>query len=258
MKNSEKQLVGIGMIAGSIYLVMSFAMPQLDTFNTNNTKSTSLKDELKSTEAQRDSLNLQISLLEKNIDIPANIQVKTFTNDTEEQAAKELLDHVVNLATGSGNKFISLNPATVEPFLAPPKPAAKDPNDPNAAGASPPPAAAAPPITPGATTEAPAVSSPDDEKAAALAKAQESLPPLVTKGYELNIRGTYNTLQAFLRAMDKQSLVMDMMNFELQNEAAGSTAGAAVTPGGSTIDPNFPLRLKVTLRLALQRIESIK
>jgi len=258
MKSTEKQLVGVAILAAGIYVVFSFGLPQWDAFSTNNAKSATLQSDLKAAQSEKDSLALQISLLEKNIDIPAGIQVKTFTNDTEEQAAKELLDHVVNLATHSGNKFVSLSPAKVDPFLVP-KPAAKPANgtDPSA------PPLATPTDAAAAVTPAPADGAPsfapgsEEEKAAALAKAQDSLPSLVTKGYELTVRGTYSSLQAFLRAMDAQSMVMDMMSFDLENEAAGVNDGAAAA-GTTTMDPNFPLRLKVTLRLALQRIESTK
>jgi hypothetical protein len=250
MKNSEKQLVGIAILAAGVYVVFSFGLPQWDSFSANNTKSASLQSDLKAAEAERDNLNLQISLLQKNIDIPADIRVKTFTNDTEAQAAKELLDHVVNLATGAGNKFISLAPVTVQPFLAAPKAqGASDPNAPAGAATTPPPG------DPNAAASPPPAGS-EEEKAVALAKAQASLPPLVTKGYELTIRGTYSTLQGFLRFMDQEKMVMDMMSFDLENEAAStSTNPGAAT--GKTTDPNFPLRLKITLRLALQRVESL-
>lgn len=246
MKNSEKQLVGIAILAAGVYVVFSFGLPQWDAFMTNNTKSASLQSDLKAAEAERDNLNLQISLLQKNIDIPADIQVKTFTNDNEEQAAKELLDHVVNLATGAGNKFVSLAPITVEPFLAPKQPENPDPNAQEGMMPNPVDPNAAPPPAPGS----------EEEKATALAKAEASLPPLVTKGYDLTIRGTYNSLQSFLRSMDQQKMVLDMITFDLQNEAAGGTPA----PGDSlaaTPDPNYPLRLKITLRLALQRVEPV-
>lgn len=245
MKNTEKQLVGVALIAAGIYGVISFGLPQWDAFTTNNTKAASLKDDLKSTQSQKENLNLQIALLEKNIDIPSDIQVKTFTDDTEAQATKEVLDHVVNLATDAGNKLISLNPATVPPFLTS-KPKPKNATDASANGAS---TSAAAPNTPAASTPAAT-----DDKTAAMEQAQDSLPALITKGYELTVRGTYNSLQGFLRSMDKQAMVLDMMTFELENETANSTPGAA----NNTSDPNLPLRLKLTLRLALQRVEAIK
>jgi len=249
MKNSEKQLVGIAILAAGIYVVISFGLPQWDAFTTNNAKAASLRDDLKSTQSQKESLNLQIALLEKNIDIPSDIQVKTFTDDTEAQATKEVLDHVVNLATDAGNKLVSLNPATVPPFLTPkPKPQ----NATNASGAATANGASTP-ATPN-TPAVPTAAATTDDKTAALEQAQDSLPPLVTKGYELTVRGTYNSLQGFLRSMDKQAMVLDMMNFELENEAANSTPGAPNNAG----DPSLPLRLKITLRLALQRVENIK
>src|SRR5262249_44905463 len=155
--------------------VISFGLPQWDAFTANNTKAASLKDDLKSTQSQKENLNLQISLLEQNIDIPSDILVKTFTDDTEAQANKEELDHFVNLATDAGNKFISRNPATVPPFLTP-KPKPKNATDASGAAA-----------TNGASSPAlpntPSVSTPSST--AALEQAQDSLPALVTKGYEL-------------------------------------------------------------------------
>jgi len=155
------------------------------------------------------------------------------------------LDHVVNLATDAGNKLISLSPVTVPPFLTPkPKP--------NAAAAT---NGASTPANAPAAPNAPALPTPGtDDKTAALQQAEDSMPALVTKGYELSVRGTYDSLQGFLRAMNQQAMVLDMMNFELDNEAANVTPGAA----NSTGDPSLPLRLKITLRLALQRVENIK
>lgn len=237
MKSSEKKLVGIAMAAGGIALFVAMGLPQWDVFTANTTKAGTLRDTLKSTQAMKDNLTVQVSLLEKNIDIPADIQVKTFTNDTEEQATKELLDHVINLATGVGNKFISLSPASVDPFLAP-KPKAKDKD-----GKEIDPAAA----------EAASGASAEDTKAAMLAAAEANAPPLLTKGYELTVRGTYDTLQSFLRAMDKQTMILDMLNFDLENEAVDTSAPSDAS---AAFDPSFPLRLKVTLRLALQRVDS--
>jgi hypothetical protein len=252
MKSSEKKLVGLAILAAGIFVVFSFGLPQWDTFTSNNSKSASLQSDLKATETERDNLNLQISLLQKNIDIPTDIQVKTFTNGSEEQAAKELLDHVVNLATGAGNKFVSLGPVVVEPFLAPPKPPETNPNAPADTATTP----TEPPADLNAAAQTTPTPGSEDEKAAALAKAEASLPPLLTKGYDLTIRGTYGTLQSFLRAMDQEKMVMDMLSFDLQNEAAsGSTPGAAASDKNS--DPNYPLRLKITLRLALQRVETL-
>lgn len=239
MKSSEKKLVGIAMAAGGIALFVAMGLPQWDVFTANTTKAGTLRDSLKSSQATKDNLTVQISLLEKNIDIPADIQVKTFTNDTEEQATKELLDHVINLATSVGNKFISLNPATVDPFLAP-KPKAKDKDGKEIDPAAPPAAGA----------------SDGENKAAMQAAAEANAPALLTKGYELTVRGTYNTLQSFLRAMDKQTMILDMLNFDLENEAA-DTSSANSGAASTTFDPSLPLRLKVTLRLALQRVDSL-
>jgi len=243
MKSSEKKLVGIAMIAGGIALVFGLGLPQMDTFNANTTKSTSLKADLEAAQADKLNLNLQISMLEKNIAIPRNIQIKTFSSDNEEEAAKELLDHVVNLATDSGNKFVGLSPAKVDPFLTPPKPKANSTATGIAASATP-----APPANATSTTATDS-NSPQD------ASAQASLPLLITKGYELTIRGSYASLQAFLRAMDQQLMVMDMLNFDLENEMANATTGGAAA---GDADPSLPLRLKVTLRLALQRMDTQK
>jgi hypothetical protein len=244
MKSSEKKLVGIAMIAGGIALVFGLGLPQMDAFNANTTKSASLKADLEAAQADKLNLNLQIAMLEKNIAIPRNIQIKTFSSDNEEEAAKELLDHVVNLATDSGNKFVGLSPAKVDPFLTPPKPKANS----TATGAPASPTPAPPPANATATT----ATSPDSTQDAS---AQASLPLLITKGYELTIRGSYASLQAFLHAMDQQLMVMDMLNFDLENEMADATTGGAAA-GDS--DPSLPLRLKVTLRLALQRMDTQK
>ena len=231
------------MAVAGIAVVFAAGLPQWDATSANISKASSLKDELKSSETQQESLKLQISMLEKNIDIPSDIEIKTFNDNNEEQATKELLDHVVNLATTGGNKFISLSPAEVAPFWTPPPPPkTQDPNAPAAptdAAASAAPAASA--------TDTPAATDPN----AAAAAASSAASLLVTKGYDLTIRGTYTSLQSFLRAMDKQRMIFDMSNFDLESESSSTTADA-----GSTVsDPDFPLRLKVTLRLALQHLE---
>lgn len=223
MKKSEKTLVGLMMIVGGIALVVGVGLPQWDAFSNNSSRISTLNDEIKGLQVQKENLNATIALLEKNTAIPPGLEIRRYTDQNREEIIKSLLDGVVKLATGAGNRFISLTPSEVAPILAPPPPPKE--------GAG----------TKGATNTNAAAST--DPNAAPAAP-----PPLLsTFGYELAIRGTYDSLQGFLRAMDSQKELLELSSITLENEASKSGKGP-----DDTADPHFPIRLTAKVRLALQ------
>ncbi len=233
MKSSEKMIIGIflGVAGGALFFC--FGLPQWDTYNANTTKTSSLTEEFKSAETEKQVLNASIARLKHNIALPLDIDVQSFTTKTESNATKELLARVANLATQSNNKFISLSPTDV-PALFTPSAEGDKSNTENG----------------GASTDNKDAKATTDEKNTD-SKSDDS-SPLITKGYEFSIRGTYDSLQAFLRNLAAEKMVFDLYNFELINEMTENLGNT-----DSLAEPSYPLRLKVTLRLAMQRVEEL-
>src|SRR5688500_14346409 len=117
LKKSERRLIGGAALAGGVAIVMLVAMPQWDAFSASTNQVNTLKEDVKNLDQQKESLRSQIALLEKNTDIPPGIIIRTYTEDNREQLVKRLLDQVVTLATGAGNKFISLAPYDADPIM---------------------------------------------------------------------------------------------------------------------------------------------
>ncbi len=252
LKQSEKTLVGVAMIAAGIALVVAVGLPQFDAYNASNTELTSLKDEITSLETQKTSLAAQIKILEKNTDIPSDIKVKTFTPDTREQMIKQMLDQAVGLASGTGNIFISLSPVEVAPFPGTAEAAAKDGQSGDAAQGE-------NKDTANSDQSESADASAGAEASGADGESKEPPPPpaptLSTFGYELAVRGTYDTIQKFLQKMTQQKELMEILEMTLENEAT-ATSGSSSSSGSSTLaNPKSPIKLKVTLRLAMQQVE---
>lgn len=220
MKKSEQTLVGIMLLAGSAALIGTVGLNQWDAFNNAQSQISSLTDEIKGLDAQKLTLNADIAEMEKNSSIPSDVEVLTYTEKNREQIIKGMLDKVVNLATGAGNLFISLAPSDVKDEPAPP----------------PPPPTAKPAAATDATTTA-------DGKPAEPEPVQ---PVLNTFDYDVSVRGTYGTIQAFLKAVATQKSLMEIHTIKLENEV-GSTA---VTT--DTTDPFHPIRMTAQIRLALQ------
>ncbi len=234
LKQNEKTLVGVALLAGGIGLFVAVGMPQFDAYSTNNTQVTTLNEEITGLKTQKDNLTAQIALLERNTDIPPGVNIKTYTPENKEEVIKELLDQVVGLATGAGNKFISLKPAEVTPLVAPPEEQKEDDKT-KAAEAK----AVTDPAAGTATTQ------PEGEAAA--------LPPplLNTFGYEMAVRGSYDTVHNFLKAMTEQKELLEISGINIAYESmASGTSGS----DSKVLDPNYPIKLTATIRLALQPI----
>ncbi len=243
LKQSEKTLVGVAMIAAGIALVVAVGLPQYDAYNASNTELTTLKDEITSLEAQKTSLAAQIRILEQNTDIPSDIKVKTFTVDTREQAIKQMLDQAVELASETGNVFISLSPVEVAPFAGTAEAATGDGQEGEPA--------------PGENKDATA---PDASADASGGNGESKEPPpppaptLSTFGYELAVRGTYDTIQKFLQAMTQQKELMEVLQVTLENEA-NAASGSASSSSAALASSKAPIKLTATLRLAMQQVE---
>lgn len=224
LKHTEKMLVGAAMLAAGIGIVVGVGLPQFDAYNASTTELTNLNEEMTSLQGQKESLTAQIAILEKNTDIPPDIKIKTYTDKNREEVIKQVLDQIAGLATGAGNKFISLKPAEVTPLVA------AAPVDEAAAKA----AAGTTPAN-GSTTEAPA----------------EAPPPMLnTFGYEMSVRGTYDTIQKFLKAMANEKELMEISAINVTNE---SNIQGGASPD-ALADPSYPIKLTATLRLAMQQV----
>lgn len=237
------------MIAAGIALVVGVGLPQYDAYNASNTELTTLKEEITSLEAQKVSLAAQIKILEQNTDIPSDIKVKTFTPATREQAIKQMLDQAVELASETGNVFISMAPVDVEPYTGTAEAPAKDGQEgdssqgDNKDAANP---------DQGESTDASA------DTTGADGESKEPPPPpaptLSTFGCELAIRGTYDTIQKFLQAMSQQKELMEVLQITLENETTGASGGGSSSTT-KLASPKAPIKLTATLRLAMQQVE---
>src|SRR5690606_9522787 len=68
---------------------------------------------------------------------------------------------------------------------------------------------------------------------------QELPPPPVLKqfSYELSVRGTYSSIQSFLRAMAAQKALIEIATMKLVNEQGETTSS------DGTLDPFHPIRM---------------
>lgn len=215
MKQSEKTLIGLMLVVGGIALVALVGLPQWDAFSSNQSQVTSINDEIKALEAQKTILNAEISQLEKNSAIPQDVEVHVYTEKNRERIIKGMLDRVVNLATQAGNLFISLAPL----------------DDKSSVPVPPEPKEAKPAANAGSANE----------------EVPTPPPPVLSQfSYELSIRGTYTSVQNFLRAMAEQKALVEIATIKLENEQ-GETRTADNHP-----DPFHPIRMTATIRLALQ------
>lgn len=243
LKQREKMLVGLMMIAGGIGLLVGVALPKFDEFNNFNSQVASLNDEIKNLNVEKTSLDARIALLEKNTaPPPLGVEIRTFTPDNKDEIIKGMLDVVVNMATGAGNKFISLLPLAADASAGLPAPTpATTTNAP--AGTTNTPAAG--------TTNAPPTGTTATGTTDPNAPPPPPPPPLFEPfQYELSVRGTYDTLQAFLRSLQDQKELMEISSVSLVNEANGSPQGGGST--GNLANPAYPLKLTAKVTILLQ------
>ncbi len=238
MKSSEKTLVGAALIVASIGLGIFVGMPQWTAYSDANTQVDGLNTDIKTLDASKEDLTSHIALLEKNTDIPLGVRVRRFNDQNREQIIKALLDQVSLLATSAGNRFISLAPSKdVQPMIE-----------------APPVLKAAPMEAPATTTTTSTTATSDGSTADTSSSDSKSkvtplpAPILSTFGYDMVTRGTYATIQNFLRLMNDQKELLEINGILVENEMV-PVAGALPGP---LANPNFPIRLTSHIRFALQ------
>jgi hypothetical protein len=210
LKKSEKNLIGIMMIVGGLGLVGLVGLPQWDQYQANNFQMFELQSKLQEAQASKENLTTRIQLLEQRI-APPDVEIRKYTSADKERQIKEILDDVVRTATRTSNKFISLEPKEVPPVIPPPPP-------------------------------------PENNNQQASNNSEPAPPPpalLDTFGYELSIRGTYDSVQNFLRAMDQNKELMELSSIVVENETATADQH-------DDVDYSAPIRLTAVLRLVMQ------
>lgn len=225
LKESEKTLIGFALLAGGIALVFVFGLPQWDLYSQQTQQITGLKQEKEGLLTQKDALQSQISVLEQNTNIPLDLKVQTYTDQDREQMIKRLLDHIVNLSTKAGNKFISLGPTPADELATP----------------------VAPPVSQEQDESASAQNNTSGEKEAPPVPA----PLLNTFEYDLAVRGSYDTVQKFLKLVDNQKTLIEIGRIAIENEL--------LSEGSATrdvlLDPGRPVKLTANIRLSMQRVD---
>lgn len=229
LKEREQKLIGAMLIVGAIAAFVGVGLPNFDTISKSLAKKKELEDENKSLDTQKATLETSVKALQEAARLPNDMQVRQYTAETQQKVVKELLDSVIKYSAKNGNTVVYLKPWADVPKILPPPP----PVDTTAAAAAGTPGATTPP----ATTPPP---SPADM--------------LTTVGYEFAMRGTYQTIQNFLEAMDEQKEILELNSIQLVNEAgADRVGGKGAIPSTDVLkDPTKPIRLTVKLRLVLE------
>lgn len=245
MQQKEKSLIGIVMIIGGIGLVAGVGLPQWDAYSAHTTEIATLNADIKTNTDNRDNLKTQITLLENKTDVPEGIVIESFTETTREAVIKKILDQIVGISSDTKNKFISLLPKEVDPIVStakPPEGSVPTPGGVNNIASS------------GVSTNTTTGSTTMNTDGSTDGKASAPPPPLLsTFGYEISIRGTYDTIQQFLKAIAAQKTMMEINSITLANESdndvnSGSNSGTGIS------NPAYPIRLTAKFRLALQQV----
>lgn len=248
MKRNEKIMIGGGMILIGLAVFGMYGMSMWEEFSNNIVTADTLKQEIQVLEQTQQGVQTRIDNLKKGVDLPDNVTIREYTPETRDAVIKLVVDQVVHKATENGNTLISLTPTAVEPIIPAEteeentSAAGVNPNDPNALAALDNADLGAAPVDP-AATGAPVITIGETEKG-------PPKPTLETFGYELAVRGTYDSIQAFLKSLANNRELMEMLSIKIENEAGVSrvTADATSTP----FDPSRPIKLTATIRLVLQ------
>jgi hypothetical protein len=231
LKQNEKTLIGVALLASGIALVVLAGLPQWDLYNTQNSQVTILKTEKEALQTQKEALTLSVNTMEQNANIPLNLKIATYTDATREKMIKQLLDHVVSLSSQTGNTFISLMP-TAEDDKAASEEEAKEAEKTTATG------------TEGKTAGT-------DPTATETPKLTAEEPVLNTFQYDLAVRGNYDTLQRFLKLVDHQGTLIAFNRLSLENELTSQ----AQSGKDLLLDPTRPVKMTVNIHLALQHTQ---
>ena len=187
LKHREKLLVGVMLIGLSLYLLIVVGLGQFNQLTTNLKTIDESKEKTELLISQKAKLQAEVVELKNLSLLPPGIKIMTYANQNQEVRVKELLDTVVNMATENNNKLVRLTPTSVPPLVQPVAP------------------------------------STNKKKNKKKGKEEPEAPkPVINAhvaGYEIAIRGTYASIDAFLQAMDKYEYVVEFFDTAILNEA---------------------------------------
>lgn len=249
LKKSEKQLVGVMLFIVAGASVFMMGMPNFAGLQQAWAKKTELETNLKNLATTETSLQAEIASLKQQMQLPNDITLRKHTPENLQANVKSILDKVLDMAAMDNNTIISLAPWKDVPPILPPPPAPPQGTAAPAAANAAAPAAGTTPADPNAPPPPPPP------------------PPLTVVGYDLAIRGTFGSVQAFLKDMDKQKELVEISNIQIVNEH-GPDRGAAADQDASSqteqknspgplLDPDRPIKLFMKLRLVLEPASGI-
>jgi hypothetical protein len=252
MTKKEQMLVGATLaVGGLVGIGMMLVMPQVDAITLGWSNIEQQKKQLEQLDMQKSSLESHIAQYQQEKKIPTDIILRTYKPDNVAAVMKEMVGTIVSRATQNGTVLISLIPVDLNtPF-----------GEPNSGGSNPAPTAPTP-VTPAASsaetpakTEAPAA---NPVQAAANAVTGNSAstapvapqplrPGLQTYGYDLVVRGNYQSVQGFLASLNKHKELIEVSNILIENEAGTERQDT----DGIKSDLLRPIKLTTRLKLIL-------
>ncbi|MEB3244715.1 MAG: hypothetical protein VKJ06_01875 [Vampirovibrionales bacterium] len=248
MKNQQKKLLLIvALIAVLGAGAMMIVMPTIKALSTNWQALQTAKSELESTSSQKEALLAELESYKNRNVIPKGIILRPYSPTAYDKSIKIMLDAVVDLAAQNGNLLISLEPASslenVGGSPAPPPPQPK--------------AEPAPPETAPAEVAADGAATGDAATAAAPPPPPETL--LLPYGYRLAVRGSYENILDFLKAVAALKELIEIKSISIENELMPggvppnpSEQGAGSTPVVAALtNPQKPLKLMAFIQLYL-------
>jgi hypothetical protein len=256
MTKKEQVLVGATLVVGGLVGIgMLLVMPQVDAITLGWSNIEQQKKQLEQLNVQKSSLESHIAQYQQEKKIPTDIILRTYKPDNVAAVMKEMVGTIVSQATKNGTMLISLIPVDLNtPF-----------GESNSGGSTPAPTAPTP-VTPvassaaaPATTEAPAAN-PVQAAANAVGSAvtgssastapvapQPLRPGLQTYGYDLVVRGNYQSIQGFLASLNKHKELIEVSNILIENEAGSERQDT----DGIKSDLLRPIKLTTRLKLIL-------
>ncbi len=232
LKKREKILIGVMLLAGGIFTLAYFAWPQWEAVSTNQTKLSDTKTATEGLLTQKQALQTEVDRLKKEKNLPLDVVIRRYTPTTRQAVVKEILDEVVNYAAESNNKLISLEPYNATPIVTASQEEEDAKNDKEKSKNK---------SKKGSSSSKNSEDNPDEPKPS----------PLTVVGYEMSIRGTYDSIQNFLARMEDHKDLIEVSSIDLLNEAGPARKSTTKTPK-AILDPSRPIRLNAKLRLILQ------
>ncbi|MGE0201829.1 MAG: hypothetical protein AB7P76_12800 [Candidatus Melainabacteria bacterium] len=228
LKAREQMLVGLLLLGGAAYLLFMVGGEQFGKLQTNMTTISSAQGTIESLTTQENTLRSEVTTLKAAGLLPPGIHVRKIPpTESLETLVKDTLDQVVSFASRNNNKLIRLEPTDAPPIVPPPPPP-----EPTASGAP----------APETAEEAP-------------------VSPIISVGYKLALRGTYATIQDFLREVDRNKDLVEVYSVVLINEQGPARGKNGATASGDQdilgkpelFDPSKPIEMNAVLRLVFER-----